>query len=48
LAVIGEGVLNRYMKGVMGNDIDEPTIASFRDGTELLANSALEFLHQWH
>ncbi|MDQ1423942.1 MAG: hypothetical protein QOD72_1440 [Acidimicrobiaceae bacterium] len=48
LAVIGEGVLNRYMKGVMGNDIDEPTITDFRDSTERLANSALTFLRHWH
>jgi aminoglycoside phosphotransferase (APT) family kinase protein len=48
LAVIGEGVLNRYMKGVMANAVDEATIANFRDGTELLADSALDFLRRWH
>jgi aminoglycoside phosphotransferase (APT) family kinase protein len=48
LAVIGEGVLNRYMKGVMANEVDDATIANFRDGTELLADSALDFLRRWH
>lgn len=48
LAVIGEGVLNRYLKGVMGNDIDDAAIANFREGTEVLADSALDFLRRWH
>jgi aminoglycoside phosphotransferase (APT) family kinase protein len=48
LAVIGEGVLNRYMKGVMANEVDEAAIANFREGTESLADAALEFLQRWH
>jgi len=41
LAVISEGVLNRYMHGAMGSDIDADAIEMFKVGTEDLAAKAL-------
>lgn len=40
LAAIVEGVLSRYLKGVMGNEADTD---AFRDQVEALAGAALEF-----
>jgi aminoglycoside phosphotransferase (APT) family kinase protein len=45
LAVISEGVYARYLNGAMGDqEIDSETLASFKEGTERLADDALERL----
>tara|TARA_Y100000385_G_scaffold251713_1_gene274675 strand:+ start:119 stop:1147 length:1029 start_codon:yes stop_codon:yes gene_type:complete len=45
LAVISEGVYARYLNGAMGDqEIDRETLASFKEGTERLADDALERL----
>ncbi|PIE32996.1 MAG: phosphotransferase family protein [Ilumatobacter coccineus] len=44
LAVISEGVLARYLHGVMGSDADSVDLAQFREGTEALAEWALDLL----
>lgn len=45
LAVISEGVYARYIAGAMGDqDIDEEMLAGFKEGTERLAEDALERL----
>ena len=45
LAVISEGVYARYLHGAMGDqEIDQETLASFKEGTERLAEDALERL----
>lgn len=41
LAVISEGVYARYLDGAMGDEVDPDVLASFRAGTEELAESAL-------
>ena len=45
LAVISEGVYARYLHGAMGDqEIDQETLDSFKEGTERLAEDALERL----
>ena len=43
LAAIVEGVLNRYLKGVMG-DQEDVDISVFKEQVEMLSTSALELL----
>ena len=43
LAAIVEGVLNRYLQGVMGNQ-DDVDVMTFKDQVETLSDSALEAL----
>ena len=43
LAAIVEGVLNRYLKGVMGDQEDVDT-SVFKEQVEMLSTSALELL----
>lgn len=42
LAVISEGVYARYLKGAMGESVDQSILDNFKAGTEQLAESALE------
>ena len=42
LAVISEGVYARYLHGAMGDQVDGDVLATFKTGTEQLAESALE------
>jgi aminoglycoside phosphotransferase (APT) family kinase protein len=41
LAVISEGVYARYLHGAMGEQVDASVLATFKTGTEQLAESAL-------
>ena len=43
LAAIVEGVLNRYLKGVMG-DQEDVDISVFKEQVEMLSTGALELL----
>ena len=45
LAAIVEGVLNRYLQGVMGNQ-EDVDVMTFKDQVETLSDSALEALSQ--
>jgi aminoglycoside phosphotransferase (APT) family kinase protein len=46
LAVISEGVYSRYVNGAMG-DSGQLDFAVFKDGTDNLADRALEAIRQW-
>lgn len=47
LAVIGEGVYNRYLHGAMGDD-GAHDLDAFKEGTEMLAVAALDALNRLH
>jgi aminoglycoside phosphotransferase (APT) family kinase protein len=46
LAVISEGVYARYLHGAMGEQVDASVLATFKLGTEQLAESALEAMRR--
>jgi aminoglycoside phosphotransferase (APT) family kinase protein len=47
LAVISEGVYARFLHGAMGSqNLDETTLAGFREGTERLAEAALDAMRR--
>jgi len=47
LAVISEGVYARYLHGAMGDSpIDDQMLTSFKVGTEMLAESALDAMRR--
>ena len=47
LAVISEGVYARYLHGAMGDQgISDDQLNAFKNGTEILAESALEAMHR--
>jgi aminoglycoside phosphotransferase (APT) family kinase protein len=47
LAVISEGVYARYLHGAMGDQsISDEQLSAFKNGTEILAESALEAMHR--
>ncbi len=47
LAVISEGVYARYLHGAMGDQgISDEQLNAFKNGTEILAESALEAMHR--
>ena len=47
LAVISEGVYNRYLHGAMGDD-GATDLDAFKQGTELLATAALDAINRLH